>query len=513
MRAWVAGLAIASALVVALAPAPSSGSSTLPPIRHVWIIILENENSTTSFGAGSAAPYLAQTLTSMGQYLPNYYGIGHASNDNYIAMISGQGPNPQNQADCQDYDDFEPGTMGPNGQAIGTGCVYPSWVQTIAGQLNAAGYTWKAYEQDMGNTPSRESATCGHPELNTPDGTQEATTTDQYATRHDPFVYFHSIIDSPICDEDVVNFDQLAGDLQSVATTPNYSFITPNLCDDGHDSPCANGQPGGLVSANQFLEQTVPEILASPAFQQNGLLMITFDESASGTGSCCGEAADAETVNGSNTPDPSGDDGVGDGGGQIGAVLVSPYIQAGTVNETAYNHYSMLASIENLFGLSHLGFAAVAGLPTFGGDVFDRATPAPPPGSTSTSGTGGAGGTGGNGGTRGKTTVRCVARALAAMARGALPAGSLITAAKLVVRRGIETLEVALVHSARLAVNVRVRSRVLHEPRFSAESCRTYLVTLPVGAGRVSVTASVHDGRAYERLALPALGSRARQRR
>jgi len=491
VRACVGGVVIVGALMAALAPGASSGSPTLPPIRHVWVIVLENENSSTSFGAGSAAPYLANTLTAMGQYLPNYYGTGHASNDNYIAMISGQGPNPQNQADCQIYDDFEPGTEGPNGQAIGSGCVYASWVQTIAGQMDGAGYSWKAYEQDMGNTPSRESATCGHPELDSVDETQEATAADQYATRHDPFVYFDSIIDSPICNQDVVNFDQLAGDLQSVATTPNYSFITPNLCNDGHDSPCANGQPGGLVSANAFLEQTVPEITDSPAFQQNGLLIVTFDESASGTGSCCGESSDAEAINGSNTPNPSGDDGVGDGGGQIGAVLISPYIQGGTVNETAYNHYSMLASIENLFGLSHLGFAGVAGLPTFGGDVFDRATPAPPAGSTAATGSSGAAG--------GNASVRCVAKAVAAKAHGTLRAGSLIAAAKIVVRRGRETLEVAMARNARLAVSVRLRRRVVHEPTFSARSCRTYLVTLPhAAAARVSVTASVNGGRAHE---------------
>ncbi|MGD0198263.1 MAG: hypothetical protein ABSC56_10220 [Solirubrobacteraceae bacterium] len=174
--------------LLGLAPAVSDGAGGLPPIRHVWIIVLENENASTTFGAGSQAPYLAQTLPAMGQYLPNYYGIGHDSNDNYIAMISGQGPNPQTQADCQDYDDFEPGTEGPNGQAIGSGCIYPSWVATIAGQLSSAGYTWKAYEQDMGNTPSRESATCGHPTVGSIDGTQEATAADQYATRHDPFV-------------------------------------------------------------------------------------------------------------------------------------------------------------------------------------------------------------------------------------------------------------------------------------------------------------------------------------
>ena len=142
-------------------------------------------------------------------------------------------------------------------------------------------------KSDMGNDPTREAATCGHPTLNTTDLTQSAEAPsaavplgDQYATRHNPFMYFHSIIDSPDCGQNVVNLNKLTTDLQSISTTANFNLITPNLCDDGHDSPCVNGQPGGLVSANTFLQKWVPIITASPAFQQDGLLIINFDESS-----------------------------------------------------------------------------------------------------------------------------------------------------------------------------------------------------------------------------------------
>ena len=68
---------------------------------------------------------------------------------------------------------------------------------TLANQLNADGLTWKGYEEDMGNIPTRESATCGHPTVGGSDGTSTAVAGDGYASRHDPFVYFHSIIDTP----------------------------------------------------------------------------------------------------------------------------------------------------------------------------------------------------------------------------------------------------------------------------------------------------------------------------
>ena len=106
----------------------------------------------------------------------------------------------------------------------------------------------------MGADPTREPAVCAHPAVNGSDNTQKAAADDQYATRHNPFVYFHSIIDdTTLCDTHVVNLAQLPAGPRAAAT-PNYVFITPDLCDDGHDAPCANGQPGGLVQANKFLQ-------------------------------------------------------------------------------------------------------------------------------------------------------------------------------------------------------------------------------------------------------------------
>lgn len=63
----------------------------------------------------------------------------------------------------------------------------------------------------------------------------------------------------------VVNLDQLPQALASASTTPNYTFITPGLCNDGHDTTCPDGQPGGLNSAKAFLKTWVPQSTASPA--------------------------------------------------------------------------------------------------------------------------------------------------------------------------------------------------------------------------------------------------------
>jgi len=352
--------------------ARAAAATTLPPVRHVFIIVLENEAASVSFGADSPAPYLAKTLPSEGAYLPEYHAVGHVSNDNYIAMISGQPPNPENQSDCQYFDNFPTSITGSYGAEEGAGCVYPSNIQTIGNQLDAAGFTWRDYDEEMGADPSRESATCAHPAIGTEDHTQVAEAKDMYATRHNPFVYFHSIIDNQsFCDSHVVNLNLLPADLASASTTPNYVFIVPDLCDDGHDSPCADGEPGGLVSANAFLEKWVPKITSSPAFKdQNGLLIVTFDESAdSDTSSCCGE------IPGPGSPEPGL---TGPGGGDVGAVLLSPCIKPGTVSMVPYNHYSMLRSIEDLFGLGHLGYAQLPGETDFGSDIFTRACNLPP---------------------------------------------------------------------------------------------------------------------------------------
>src|SRR3954447_4443474 len=206
MRTATILCALAALLGWSAAAAEAASSAATPgKPKHVWIIVLENEDYATTFGPNSKAPYLSKTRPTQGELLTHYYGTGHLSLDNYITMVSGQPPNPQTQSDCQFFTEFA-GTVGPDGVAVGNGCVFPPEVKTVADQLEAKGLTWKGYMEDMG-TP------CRHPDLNSHDETQSATKENQYAARHNPFVYFHSIIDRPICNTNVLDLSALHTDL------------------------------------------------------------------------------------------------------------------------------------------------------------------------------------------------------------------------------------------------------------------------------------------------------------
>jgi phosphatidylinositol-3-phosphatase len=384
LRRFVAA-ALCAALFLTTDPAPAG----TPPIQHVFVIVLENQDYATTFGPDSAAPYLSRDLVAQGALLRQYYGTTHFSLGNYIAMISGQSGTPETRNDCEIFADFKLRGMTADGQAIGRGCVYPARVQTLGNQLTAAGRTWRAYMEDMGNDPTRAARRCGHPPLNAKDPTQSAAGPsaavpggDQYAVRHNPFMYFHSVIDSADCAERVVRLEELAADLRSAATTAAFSFIAPNLCHDGHDAPCKTGEPGGLVSADAFLRQWVPMIVDSPAYREGGLLVITFDEGEtpekpdghggiviSAEGATCCHQQPGPNVG--HFPQTVRDGKYLEtfrsfGGDRTGAVLLSPFLKPGTVSDVPFNHYALLRSLEDLLvGGRYLGYAGAPGLVGF----------------------------------------------------------------------------------------------------------------------------------------------------
>lgn len=347
------------------ARASSVEATAVPRIKHLFVIVLENQNAAETFGPNPPSPYLGTTLRDAGAFIPNYYGIGHESLDNYIAMVSGQPPNPQTQSDCQLFTEFLPGTVREDGVALGSGCVFPRSVRTVANQLENSGQTWRGYMQDMASSIAVEPGSCRHPAIGAIDSTQKPRANDQYAARHNPFVYFHSIIDYATCQRNDVDLGQLPTDLASERTTPSYSLITPDLCADGHEETCPDGAPAGFGGVDTFLREWVPLIESSPAYRDQGAILVTFDESASGAESCCNEPT------GPNTPNNGGPD-QGSGGGRVGAVMVSPCIQPGTVTQTPYNHYALLRWTEDNFELAHLADAGTEGLKPFGTDVFTK---------------------------------------------------------------------------------------------------------------------------------------------
>ncbi|HWA67618.1 MAG TPA: alkaline phosphatase family protein [Mycobacteriales bacterium] len=391
MRRLLAVLAATVALTAAasgLSPgaattAMSRAGSVAGPglgIHHVFVIVLENESSESTY-LHNPHPYLGKVLQKQGTLLTNYYATGHVSLDNYIAMISGQAPNLMTSSDCQLYVNFNgttaPATLNADGQAVGAGCVYPSNVKTLADQLSAAHISWHGWMDEMGNNPKREQARCGVPHTNGlgQDDTQKATEGDQYAARHNPFVYFHSLIDSGRCRRNVVPLALLSKALRHYRTTPDFNFITPDLCDDGHDLGCAGPdakgkRTGGLASVDDFLSVWVPRIERSPAYRKDGLIIVTSDESETDDAtSCCHERP------GPTDPLPGL---TGSGGGKIGTLVIGKCVAEGRRDPVPYDHYALLRSLENIFGITsggtdghgHLGYAAAAGLRAFGSDLF-----------------------------------------------------------------------------------------------------------------------------------------------
>jgi phospholipase C len=181
---------------------------------------------------------------------------------------------------------------------------------TSSASIFSQGETWKAYEESM---PSN----C------------DKSNSGEYAVRHNPPPYFTTLAG---CGTDDVPYTQLATDL-SGNTLPAFSFITPNLIDDMHDGTIAEG--------DTWLKSNLPTILNSPEYLAgNTVIFITWDEGSGGsTGENCV----------SNTTDQSC---------HVPTFVISPSTPAGGSSATLFNHYSLLATAEQLLGLPFLGQAA-----------------------------------------------------------------------------------------------------------------------------------------------------------
>jgi hypothetical protein len=342
----------------------SPGAKTkLPAIGHVFVVMLSDEPYATALGPSSPARYLTGTLEKQGELLLRYYAVAHEDLANGIALLSGQGPTEATAANCPTYTEINPTGSGPNGQLLGKGCVYPASTATLMSQLAAKRLSWKGYVEGI-DEGGGEAPACAHPAPSSVDqsATQPngQTPTPSYQTWRNPFVYFQAIVGSPTCVTRDVGIKRLGADLKSEASTPNFSYIAPGPCDDGSPTPCAPGKSAGMTPADSFLQRIVPQILSSAAYKKNGLLAITTDNAPSSgeyadSSSCCHQPRFP------NLPTPTGAAALaGAGGGQVGLLLLSPFIKkGGGLAQETYNHFSLLATIEQVFGLSRLGYAGL----------------------------------------------------------------------------------------------------------------------------------------------------------
>ena len=240
-------------------------------------------------------PYLKELMQKYA-YARNYTAVSHPSLPNYIAAISGEIYGLR--LDC----------------SPGVDCHVTGVEKNLADQLEAAGFSWKAY---LG----------GMPEACWPKN--EPT----YGVVTNPFIYFDSIRDDQTrCKTKDVPFEDFQSDLDS-GNLPDFAWISPDLCQSMH-SKCG-GLTSRSVQGEEWLKSQIPRILAAPQFQKNGLIVIAFDEGVGDAG-CCGAP----------------------GGGNVLVLLISSsdiLKSGGYVSDVPYNHYSLLRTLEDNWGLEHLG--------------------------------------------------------------------------------------------------------------------------------------------------------------
>lgn len=306
--------------------APSEPEGPEPgPVKHVFWVSLASPGYEASLGAASQMPYLSGELRPQGVLLTNYSLLDAAPLPNGIAAIGGQPPTAASKAGCPTFE----------------ACLQDVETLSLADQLSGAQLSWHGYFGGM-TDPEGKPDDCVHPEPEAAD----VPTPDGYSSLLNPFAYFHSLLDLGACDENAVPLDELAGDLKKPETTANLTYVSPSLCDAGFRGKCPEGTADGAAAADAFLAKVVPEILASPAYKQDGLLIVGFG--AADPASPADPAAAPEA-------DPK----------KVGALLVSSFLAPGSTDGAAYNPYSLLRSLEDLFGLQPLEKAGGAKVRSF----------------------------------------------------------------------------------------------------------------------------------------------------
>ncbi|MGZ6696703.1 MAG: alkaline phosphatase family protein [Solirubrobacteraceae bacterium] len=310
---------------------PAAPTTAPPPVKHVWLVALTGHSLDEVGAAPGLMPYLSGTLRPKGLLLPEWEASSAGSLANLVVLTSGQKPTYAQKQGCPTY--------------ANTTCVLPARVDTVMGQLTAQGKTWRGYVEgaDAGPNPAD---TCRRPQLGRPDPWTAPRPGDAYLTQRDPFVYYHSIVDAPDCAGNIAGISRLAPDAQDAESAPNLSLVVPDACHDGRDTPCADGAPAGLGAADAWLKAQIDPLLASKAYADDGMVVITFDAG----------------------PDPLK---------PVGALVLSPHVEPGGTSGTPYTHTGLLKTIEDAFSLPHLGKAKSRGVKALGNDVFSVTTPSP----------------------------------------------------------------------------------------------------------------------------------------
>jgi hypothetical protein len=325
---------------------PAAPTTSLPEagrIKHVFVISLTSPGYEAAFGETAQMPYLATQLRPQGELLSHYALLDEAGMLNGIAAVSGQPPNASTQDNCSTYTEFPPSAkVDDKGVVSGAGCVYPVETLTISDQLAAGRFSWRAYMEGMVDEAGKP-ANCVHPEADATDTPEPGG----YVSALNPFVHFHSLLDLGDCATNDVPLEQLPADLRKAEKTANYSYIAPTPCDSGAAGQCVPGSVEGAAAADAFLAKWVPQVLASPAYKEDGLLIVAF-----------GAAGAVSTE--ATAPAPPAEDPL-----RVGALLVSRFATPGGTEATSFDPYSLLRSTEDLFGLEPLGLAGGAKVKSF----------------------------------------------------------------------------------------------------------------------------------------------------
>jgi phosphatidylinositol-3-phosphatase len=306
------GYACGSANGVPVCRAPSG----IPRFTNVFLILMEN-TSWSTLKASTNTPYVHSTLMASTAYATDYHGVAHPSLPNYLALVSGvPAKQPDGSAvacDCNPTGTACTSSCTPVTEVFNP-CGCPQTGMTIADQLESAGLAWKSYAESIGSA-------CN------------PTSSGNYAARHVPFIYFLHDTQLARCQAHVIDYGTLAGDL--AGTTPPFAFISPNLVDDMHGTGLGQ-TTADLASGDTWLSTEVPKILASAAYKNGGAIFIVWDEDDASGG-----------VSGTDDPIP--------------AFVISPLAKSGgAMVATKYDHYALLATIEDGLGLPRLGNAATA---------------------------------------------------------------------------------------------------------------------------------------------------------